>query len=71
MAPSFAPKESRRKKDARPPREPDLADAIVEKIKKDYAEQMRERGLVDSKGEPTKKHNTIIVRGDNIIYVSP
>ena len=23
------------------------------------------------KGEPTGKHNTIIVRGDNIIYVSP
>ena len=22
-------------------------------------------------GEATKKHNTIIVRGDNIIYVSP
>lgn len=23
------------------------------------------------RGEPTAKHNTIILRGDNIIYVSP
>jgi small nuclear ribonucleoprotein len=23
------------------------------------------------KGEPSTKHNTVIVRGDNIIYVSP
>lgn len=24
-----------------------------------------------NKGESTRKHNTVIVRGDNIIYVSP
>jgi small nuclear ribonucleoprotein len=24
-----------------------------------------------SEGQPVKKHNTIILRGDNIIYVSP
>ncbi|MFW9888054.1 MAG: hypothetical protein ACFFER_07730 [Candidatus Thorarchaeota archaeon] len=55
MPPSFAPKERRRKRDTRPPREPMSADDIVKEIEKDYREEMRRQGLVDNWGQPIKK----------------
>ncbi|KXH76221.1 MAG: hypothetical protein AM326_03290 [Candidatus Thorarchaeota archaeon SMTZ-45] len=64
MPPSFAPKERRRKRKTRPPSEPKSVDDIVKDIEREYRDQMRKRGLVDSWGQPIKRLDTRQLKED-------
>ena len=55
MPPSFAPKERKRKREIGPPADLKNVDAIVDKIAREYREEMRRRGDVDIWGQPKQK----------------
>lgn len=55
MPHSFSPRERKRKRETGPPVDPKKVDAIVDKIAREYREEMRRRSEVDIWGQPKQK----------------
>ncbi len=52
MPRSFSPRERKRKRETGPPVDPKKVEALVDKIAREYREEMRKRGEVDIWGQP-------------------